>query len=467
MSAKTVFLALMLAMACTVLVVACGEEEEPAAPGTPSPGATATATAQPTASPEATPTPTATPAPEDTPTPEATPTVEDGETPTPAPEDTPTPESTPTPEATPTAQDGETPTPGPTQPTEGGYELAPAVEWATFDRMVGFYPVPGVENEAVVPTQSGVLWRGSVEPGSAPSVFGDVSDRLISDPGNEEGLLGLAFSPAFSADGRVYLYYTAGDPRRSVLSRFQVVDGVMDPQSERVLLEIEEPFSNHNGGQLAFGPDGYLYVAVGDGGSAGDPMDNAQNLSTLLGSILRLDVSGQEYAVPPDNPFAETASARPEIYAYGLRNPWRFSFDRATGDLWAGDVGQNLWEEVDRVVPGGNYGWNIMEGFECYDSPECDSSGLEMPRAAYGRDVGCSVTGGYVYRGSSMPELDGWYIYSDYCTGRIWAVNTADDSPPTLLTNTGASIVSFGELPDGELVAVTFARAIYRLQRKA
>ena len=358
------------------------------------------------------------------------------------------------------------PTATPSHPVEGSYELAPALDWATFDRMLGFSTIPGSEGEAVVVTQGGMIWRGSLEGDSSPTVFGDMSDRLIKSPGKEEGLLGLAFSPDFSVDGRVYLYYTAGDPRRGVLSRFQVVDGAIDPESEHVLLEVPQPFGNHNGGQLAFGPDGYLYVAVGDGGSGGDPQGNAQKLSTLLGSILRLDVSGEGYVAPADNPFVAVADARPEIYAYGLRNPWRFSFDRATGELWAADVGQDRWEEVDHIVPGGNYGWNVMEGLECFLSPDCDTSELQMPRAVYGHDTGCSVTGGYVYRGASMPELNGWYVYGDFCSGRIWAANTAGDSLPVLLVETGQPIASFGELPDAELVALTFADAIYRLQGK-
>jgi glucose/arabinose dehydrogenase len=358
------------------------------------------------------------------------------------------------------------PTATPSYPVEGAYELVPALDWATFDRMLGFSTMPGSEGQAVVVTQGGMIWLGSVEGDSSPTVFSDMSDRLIKSPGNEEGLLGLAFSPDFSVDGRVYLYYTAGDPRRSVLSRFQVAEGAIDPESEHVLLEVPQPFGNHNGGQLAFGPDGYLYVAVGDGGSGGDPQGNAQNLSTLLGSILRLDVSGEGYVAPADNPFVAMADARPEIYAYGLRNPWRLSFDRATGELWAADVGQDRWEEVDHIVPGGNYGWNVTEGLECFLSPDCDTSGLQMPRAVYGHDAGCSVTGGYVYRGASMPGLNGWYVYGDFCSGRIWATNTADDSPPILLAETGQSIASFGELPDADLVALTFANAVYRLQRR-
>ena len=355
--------------------------------------------------------------------------------------------------------------PAPPTPADQAYRLVRAVETAGFDRMLGFSMIPGASDQAVVLTQEGVIWRVSLNGEPAPTVFGDVSGRLINDPANEEGLLGLAFSPSFSTDGRVYLYYSAGDPRRSVLSRFQVDNGSMDVASERVILEIAEPFPNHNGGHLAFGPDGYLYVAVGDGGAGGDPQGNGQNLGTLLGAILRLDVSGDGYVAPPDNPFVGQAGARDEIYAYGLRNPWRFSFDRATGALWAGDVGQNEWEEVGRIVSGGNYGWNTVEGFECFGASGCDTGGLQPPRAVYAHDLGCSVTGGFVYRGQSMPELAGWYVYGDFCSGNIWAVNTAGESAPVLLAATGQPIASFGELPNGELLAVTFANAIFRLER--
>jgi glucose/arabinose dehydrogenase len=170
--------------------------------------------------------------------------------------------------------------------------------------------------------------------------------------------------------------------------------------------------------------------------------------------------------VPPDNPFVATTDARAEIYAYGFRNPWRFSFDKASGDLWVGDVGQDRWEEVERVVPGGNYGWNTMEGLECFRAQDCDTGGLEMPRAVYGHEFGCAVIGGYVYRGSSMPELNGWYVYGDFCRGRVWAANIADDGPPVLLADTGQQIASFGELANGEVVALTFANAVYLLQPK-
>ncbi|HWQ29069.1 MAG TPA: PQQ-dependent sugar dehydrogenase, partial [Dehalococcoidia bacterium] len=356
----------------------------------------------------------------------------------------------------------------PPPPAPLGYLLAPAIPAATFPSMLAFAVYPGRPGEAVVATQTGQLWVVPLSGDGPARLFGDVSDRLIPNPGSEEGLLGLAFSPSFERDGLVYLYYSAGPPRRSVLSRFRVVSGVIDPASEQALLEIPQPFANHNGGQIAFGPDGYLYVALGDGGSGGDPLGNAQNLGELLGSILRIDVSGPTgYSVPSDNPFVGVEGARPEIYAYGLRNPWRFSFDRKTGALWAGDVGQNRWEEVDRIVAGGNYGWNIMEGPECFRAATCDRTGLMLPRAWYGREAGaCAVIGGYVYRGRAMPELDGWYVYGDFCNGRVWAVNTADDTtPPVLLAETGHAISSFGELPDGELVALTFDRAVFRLER--
>ncbi|MEX0800090.1 MAG: PQQ-dependent sugar dehydrogenase [Dehalococcoidia bacterium] len=376
---------------------------------------------------------------------------------------------TPTPTAvapTPTAQPSPVATATPLPPpAEGGYELEPALPAATFPLMLGFSLVPGSPGEGVVLTQDGFVYRVPLDGDGPADLFADVSGLLIDDPQTEEGLLGLAFSPDFQSDGLVYLHYTAGGPRRNVLARFPVVDGSIDVGAERVLLEVEQPFPNHNGGQIAFGPDGYLYLSLGDGGSSGDPNGNGQDLSTLLGSILRLDVSGDQAVAPGDNPFVDDPEARPEIYAYGLRNPWRFSFDRESGDLWAGDVGQGQWEEVDRIVAGGNYGWNVVEGLECFAVDPCDDPGLTPPRAVYDHEQGCSVTGGYVYRGQSMPELDGYYVYADYCSGLIWAVNTAGDSPAVLLADTGRAISSFGELPDGELLVITFDSAVFRLVR--
>ncbi len=368
-----------------------------------------------------------------------------------------------TPAATPTVSNPATPSSA--GPSENGYQLVATLPQANFDRMLAFVTIPGSANEAVIVTQGGVIYRLALDSSSPPAMFGDVSGLLIANPGNEEGLLGLAFSPTFATDGRVFVYYVAGNPTRSVLARFNVVNGAMDMTSQRVILEVPQPFDNHKGGQLAFGPDGYLYWGLGDGGSEGDPQQNGQKVNTLLSSILRLDVSGDTYAVPPSNPFVNTSGALPERYAYGLRNPWRFSFDPATGDLWAGDVGQDKWEEVDRIDAGGNYGWSVMEGFECYRTPNCDQTGLTLPRAVYGHDVGCAIMGGYVYRGTAMPELQGWFVYGDYCSGRVWAVDTASNGDPVLLTNPGHSISSFGVLPDGEIVAITFDNAIYQLER--
>ncbi|MBI5288005.1 MAG: PQQ-dependent sugar dehydrogenase [Chloroflexi bacterium] len=236
--------------------------------------------------------------------------------------------------------------------------------------------------------------------------------------------------------------------------------------SEQILIAQADPYSNHNGGGLEFGPDGYLYLGIGDGGSGGDPHDNGQNTGTLLGKVLRIDVSGETYASPPDNPFAR-GGGRPEIFAYGFRNPWRITFDRETGDLWAGDVGQGDREEIDLVTLGGNYGWSIVEGDRCFKPRNgCDTTGLTPPRIVYEThaDGRCAVTGGYVYRGDAMPELRGWYVYGDYCSGTVWALNSEDPAAqPIRLSETGKSIPSFAEDAAGELYLVTFNNEIAKL----
>jgi glucose/arabinose dehydrogenase len=249
-----------------------------------------------------------------------------------------------------------------------------------------------------------------------------------------------------------------------------------DPASERVILRIDQPYPNHNGGMIDFGPDGFLYVGMGDGGAGGDPENRARDLSTLLGKILRIDVDGRdpglEYAVPGDNPYVGRAGARPEIWASGVRNPWRFSFDPRTGDLWVGDVGQSAWEEVDRLTAatgggrGADLGWRLMEGRACYDPPSgCPTDGLTMPLAVYGHDLGCAVTGGHVYRGAAQPALDGVYLFSDSCSGRIWALDAAgpDAQEPVVLAETGRPIVSFGRGDDGELYVVDIGGAVLRV----
>ena len=304
----------------------------------------------------------------------------------------------------------------------------------------------------------------------------DISARVKS--GGEMGLLGLAFHPKYGENGYIYLNYTSDEGERHTrVSRFTRLrdDGVsFDPKSEKILLKIPQPYANHNGGQVSFGPDGLLYVGVGDGGLAGDPKEHGQNTSTLLGTMLRIDVDAKDpYGIPTDNPFARSGGA-PEIFAWGLRNPWRFSFDRKTGKLWAGDVGQNAWEEISIIERGKNYGWNIREGTHCYDPPahlkllgsgDCGSDAkLEPPVIEYSQDQGDrSVTGGYVYRGTKQRQIAGHYIYGDYVSGRIWAYDPASKESRMLL-DTGCLIASFVEAADGEIGVIDYAGKIYHLR---
>ena len=342
----------------------------------------------------------------------------------------------------------------------------------SFRRMVGMaYAGDGSDRLFVVLQRGVIVSFANEEDVEGADVFLDIEER-VSDRGNEEGLLGLAFDPDFRANGYFYVYYSAASPRRSVLSRFSVrADGATaDAGSERVIMEVEQPHSNHNGGQIAFGPDGYLYVGLGDGGSRGDPQGNGQNLSTLLGSIIRIDVSGLDesgsYSIPADNPFAGVDGARGEIWAFGIRNPWRFSVDMESGEMWMADVGQNRFEEVNIVRRGLNYGWNVMEGSSCFKpSRGCDVQGLEMPVAEYGRDDGCSVTGGYVYRGERLPSLYGAYVYGDFCSGRIWALRYEGGQVTEQLevVDSRLEISSFGEDQDGEILVLSFDGGMYRL----
>ena len=304
----------------------------------------------------------------------------------------------------------------------------------------------------------------------APDPFLDISGRLSA--GGERGLLGLAFHPSYASDGRFYVDYTDTDGNTviSEMRRSAASPLVADPASERVLLRIDQPYPNHNGGMLAFGPDGDLYVGMGDGGSGGDPEDRARDTGSLLGKILRIDVdhpsTGAAYGIPATNPYASGAGGRPEIWARGVRNPWRFSFDRTTGDLWIGDVGQSSWEEVDRLTAaagsgrGAHLGWRLVEGRACYDPPAgCEIAGLTAPIAVYGHDAGCAVTGGYVYRGATSPALAGAYLFGDYCSGRIWALDAAgpDVQEPALLLESGHAIATFGQGDDGELYVADVA----------
>lgn len=304
---------------------------------------------------------------------------------------------------------------------------------------------------------------------SESTTFLDISSNLVNR--DELGLLGLVFHPNYRSNGLFYVMYTSSSDL-AVVSSFQVSSSnpdVADASSETILLRIPQPFTNHNGGQLAFGPDGYLYIAAGDGGSGGDPQGNAQNLTNLLGKILRIDVdrteNGLEYAIPSDNPFVSSRSSRHEIYAYGLRNPWRFSFDVQSNVLWAGDVGQNVIEEIDVIESGANYGWNTFEGTQCFNSATCDTNGFVAPVFEYDQSANDrSITGGYVYRGQTLNSLQGLYIYGDFISGKIWGLSTNLGSTLTnqLLVESRLPISSFGTDSNNELYVCAFDGAIYK-----
>lgn len=295
----------------------------------------------------------------------------------------------------------------------------------------------------------------------------------VSRSGSERGLLGLAFHPNYAQNGRFFVNYTLRSTNPSldgdtIIAEYQVSPSdpnVALPTEKIILGPIDQPESNHNGGHLAFGPDGYLYIALGDGGGGGDPYNNGQNKNSLLGKLLRIDVDSppQAYAIPPDNPFAGAIPGADEIYAYGLRNPWRFCFDRLDGRLFCGDVGQDTYEEIDLIQKGDNLGWRIMEGMHCFpDYVACATAGLVYPINEYGRDLGISVTGGYVYRGSSYPSMYGKYLFGDFESGRIWALE--ETSPGTWdrteLLDSNYLISSFGEDEAGEVYLVGYGNGV-------
>ena len=338
--------------------------------------------------------------------------------------------------------------------------------------------VPGDSSRLFVVEQGG---RIRVVRGGAlvASPFMDISARISS--GGERGLLGLAFHPQFMSNGRFFVNYTdrAGDTHISEFRAPSPAADTADAATEREVMFVRQPFANHNGGGLAFGPDGFLYIGLGDGGSAGDPFGNAQNLGTRLGKMLRIDINGgAPFGSPPDNPFVGRSGALPEIWAYGLRNPWRFSFDRSTGDLYIGDVGQGALEEIDVGLAsrrgGENYGWNVMEGTRCFNPASgCNQSGLTLPVTEYGRSDGFSVTGGYVYRGCRMPGYSGHYFYADYGTGMIRSFRlengraveprdwTSALSGPTRQIRNPSS---FGVDSDGEIYIVDYDGELYRIE---
>lgn len=347
--------------------------------------------------------------------------------------------------------------------------LTPVFAYSGLANLVGLYQAPGDASRFYLVQQDGVV-KHFIPGDPSPSTFIDISGRIIF--GGERGLLGLAFHPGFPATPYVYLSYInlAGD---SVLARytFQSAGHVLDPNSEQIILTVDQPYANHNGGNIAFGPNGYLYWGLGDGGSAEDPQNHAQNVHDHLGAMLRLDVDGgAPYAIPPDNPFASSPDCAgtgcPEIYAWGLRNPWRWSFDPNTDELWAGDVGQYTYEEVDRIHRGGNYGWRCYEGFHPFNTTGCGPAGdYQDPVAEYSHAAGdCSITGGFVYRGSAITSLVGDYVFGDYCTGNIWALHLEGETATVrLLINGPELLTAFGRDQAGELYALYRGGAVYQL----
>jgi glucose/arabinose dehydrogenase len=353
------------------------------------------------------------------------------------------------------------PAPPPALPALPAVILAPFVGGLSFP--VGLESPPDGTPRMFVVEQAGTI--KIIQSGALlPTPFLDISARVVSV--GEQGLLGLAFHPDFATNGRFFVYYTRGvSPAfEIVISEFKSLSAnVGDPNSERELLTVPHPtFANHNGGQIAFGPDGFLYIGVGDGGSGGDPNGNGQNTQTRLGKMLRIDVTPLVgYAIPADNPFA-AGGGLPEIWAYGLRNPWRFSFDQPTGRLFCADVGQSTFEEVNLVTRGGNFGWNKMEGTICYPpgTASCDTAGLSLPITEYGHDAagGSAVIGGFVYRGTAIPGLVGTYLFGDFSSGNVWGLRQDAQGAwqRTLMFTHSLAISAFGRDAAAELYLVDY-----------
>jgi glucose/arabinose dehydrogenase len=333
-----------------------------------------------------------------------------------------------------------------------------------------FLIAPAGDNRLFVVEQVGrvrIMRNGAL----LPEPFLDIRSRVST--GGEQGLLSIAFHPQYASNGYVYVSFTDVDDDTKI-ERFTVSatnPDALDPASAQLVLAVTQPYENHNGGLVLFGPDGMFYVGLGDGGAGGDPHNNGQSTTTLLGKLLRLDVNtGTPYAIPSGNPFIGQTGARPEIWALGLRNPWRFSFDRVAGNLYVADVGQNQWEEI-HVVPsnraGVNYGWRVLEGTRCYDATTCNAQGLELPVLEYSHDEGCSITGGVVYRGSLIPSIAGHYFYSDYCTGFLrsfrYENGQAVDRRSWSVGSLGM-VLSFGEDLAGELYILSANGRVYRLE---
>lgn len=370
------------------------------------------------------------------------------------------------------------------EPPATGIQLTRKFPNLSLNQPLGLLQAPGDSTKWYVVEKAGrVMVFSNDNAVSVASAFIDISARVESVP-NEAGLLGMAFHPNFATNGEVFLSYTAqvGSDLVSRISRFQGNASALDPGSEEILLSLTQPFSNHNGGQISFGPDGNLYIGFGDGGAGSDPGDNAQNTQNLLGAFLRINVDqadtarGKPYSIPATNPFASSTACDdagcPEIYAWGFRNPWRWNFDRSTGALWCGDVGQEFREEVNRVEVGKNYGWRCYEGSLEHDTQDCGPQNTyQSPIAEYGHDQGCAITGGYVYRGSLIPELQGKFVYGDYCSGNIWSVlaDPLNSSAAEMIAEaTGVLIGSFAEDSQGELYVLDLAQGgIYKIESSA
>jgi glucose/arabinose dehydrogenase len=350
-----------------------------------------------------------------------------------------------------------------TPPTPEGLTLTPFVDG--LELPVFITPVIGSNDKYFVLEKVGrvrVVENGVVSETPVLNI-----ENLVST-GNEQGLLGITLHPNYQSNGYIFVNYTdeAGDTQ---IVRYQVSSDVADPTSAQTILSVDQPHSNHNAGMMAFGPDGYLYAVMGDGGSGGDPYALGQDMTSLLGKMLRIDVdNGDPYAIPQDNPFVGQEGVRPEIWSYGWRNPWRFSFDRETGNMWLGDVGQNAFEEISFQAAGqggGNYGWRCREALHEFDMSEnCEGKTFIDPVLEYDHSQGASVTGGYVYRGSSIPDLQGRYVYGDFTNGYIWLASQQDDNWTTALwQDTDLNISSFGEDANGELFVIDYNGAIYKL----
>lgn len=358
---------------------------------------------------------------------------------------------------------------------ENRFTIQDALPGIKFNRPVDFENAKDGSGRIFVVEQQGRINVVETTPSIKSAIFLDISSRVDSSS-NEMGLLGLAFHPLFKENGLFYVNYTTSNS--TVISSFSIDPNnpnIADPLSEKILLTFPQPYTNHKGGKLAFGSnDGYLYIGAGDGGSEGDPQGNGQKLSTLLGKILRIDINNKDqglaYSIPPDNPFAgNNQGNKQEIFAYGLRNPWRFSFDSQTGFLWVGDVGQNRMEEIDIVDRGKNYGWNIMEGSLCYNPPSgCNTSGLELPLYEYSHSIGDAIIGGYVYHGKQLPILQNAYIYGDYGSGLIWGLWYRQGNKPQnyTLASTNLNISSFGIDENDEIYLAAFDGKIYSLKLK-